>query len=83
LHILEAELIRSVLTEDKVKFWLRSFNKTDRTDEAQRQRLVDAFINAIYVFDDKLVITLNYKEGQEALTLKEIEGSNLTAYAVP
>ncbi|MEI3313097.1 MAG: hypothetical protein V8R88_03530 [Faecalibacterium prausnitzii] len=34
----------------------------------QRQALVDTFINAIYLYDDKVLITFNYKEGTQTVT---------------
>ena len=50
-----------------------------------RRRLIDSFINAIYLFDDKLVITFNYKEGTKTITFAEIEevfGSDLSLLSV-
>lgn len=47
-----------------------------------RRRLIDSFINAIYLFDDYLVITFNYKEGTKTITFAEIEeafGSDLSS----
>ena len=37
----------------------------------QRQALVDTFINATYLYDDKMLITFNYKEGTETVTFGE------------
>ena len=37
----------------------------------QRQTLVDTFINAIYLYDDKVLITFNYKEGTQTVTFGE------------
>ena len=37
------------------------------TQPEQRQALVDTFINAIYLYDDKVLITFNYKEGTETV----------------
>ena len=37
----------------------------------QRQALVDTFINAIYLYDDKVLITFNYKEGTQTITFEE------------
>ena len=41
------------------------------TQPEQRQALVDTFINAIYLYDDKVLITFNYKEGTETVTFGE------------
>ena len=37
----------------------------------QRQALVDTFINSIYLYDDKVLITFNYKEGTQTITFEE------------
>ena len=37
----------------------------------QGQELVDTFINAIYLYDDKVLITFNYKEGTETVAFGE------------
>ena len=37
----------------------------------QRQALVDTFINAIYLYDDKVLITFTYKEGTQTVTFGE------------
>ena len=37
----------------------------------QRQALVDPFVNAIYLYDDKALITFNYKEGTQTVTFGE------------
>ena len=41
------------------------------TQPEQRQALVDTFINAIYLYDDKVLITFNYKEGTQTVTFGE------------
>lgn len=43
----------------------------------QRQRLIDSFVNAVYVYDDRIVLTFNYRDGTETITLQDIEGSDL------
>ena len=51
-----------------------------------RRRLIDSFVNAIYLFDDYLVITFNYKEGTKRVTFAEIEeafGSDLSSLTAP
>ena len=51
----------------------------------QRQ-IVDTFVNRIYVYDDKLVLTYNYKDGTESITLEDIQkafGSDLSSIAPP
>ena len=57
------------------------------TQPEQRQALVDTFINAIYLYDDKVLITFNYKEGTETVAFGEAvkaeKSSDMSARGVP
>ena len=35
--------------------------------------------NSVYLFDDKIIIDCNYKDGTETITLEEIENSALSS----
>ena len=35
--------------------------------------LIDTFINAIFLYDDKMVITFNYKEGTTTITFDDLK----------
>lgn len=66
--------------------WINRFKFGDVDDIEYQRQIIDTFINAIYVFDDKLVFTYNFKDGTEAIPLKAVEdafGSDLTQVAPP
>ena len=68
--------------------WLLRFRKLDMRLKDQRQTLVDPFINAIYLYDDKVLITFNYKEGTQTVTFGEAsevasEGSGSDLDCIP
>ena len=69
--IAEERLAKPKLSEDFVRFWLTRFRKLDLSQKEQRQALIDTFINAIYLYDDKMLITFNYKEGTETVSFAE------------
>ena len=78
------------MKEEFVRFWLLRFRKLDMTQPEQRQALVDTFINAIYLYDDKVLITFNYKEGTQTVTFGEAtevasegNGSDLDCFTAP
>ena len=48
-----------------------------------KQRLIDSFVNAVYLYEDKIILTFNYKDGSEAITLTEVESSDLSAFGAP
>ena len=75
-------------TNEKVGLrWLLRFRKLDMTQPEQRQALVDTFINAIYLYDDKVLITFNYKEGTETVAFGEAvkaeKSSDMSARGAP
>ena len=49
-----------VLSREQIAFFIEQYRKTDISDEVQRQRLIDCFVNAVFVYDDKIVLTFNY-----------------------
>ena len=67
-RIAEEKLAKPKVTEEFIRFWLLRFRKLDMSLKDQRQALVDTFINAIYLYDDKVLITFNYKEGTQTVT---------------
>jgi hypothetical protein len=73
LDILQEELFRPYVSEDKIRFWIYKFRDGDLQDPMHRQRLVDSFVNAIYLYDDKIVFTFNYKDGSKTVSLKDID----------
>ena len=70
-RIAEERLAKPKMKEEFVRFWLLRFRKLDMSQPEQRQALVDTFINAIYLYDDKVLITFNYKEGTETVAFGE------------
>ena len=71
-------------------FWLHRFRKLDVRQQIHRKMLIDTFTNAIFLYDDKMVITFNYKEGTKTITFAELQeaisiknGSDLDCLAAP
>ena len=72
-------------------FWLHRFRKLDVRQKAHRKMLIDTFINAIFLYDDKMVITFNYKEGTDTVTFDDLKacpaveksGSDLDCLTAP
>ncbi|MDR2047125.1 MAG: recombinase family protein [Clostridiales bacterium] len=78
MDILQEELFRPFVSEAKIRFWLHKFREGDLQDPEHRQRLVDSFINVIYLFDDHFTITFNYKEGAKTVSLADVQASAAT-----
>ena len=55
--------------------WFEQFRHGDPANRDFQKRLIDTFVNAVYVFDDKLVLTYNYQHGTQTISLEEIESA--------
>jgi len=95
LSILQQQVEKSTLSKEQISLWLRRFRETDIDDWEQKQKLVEVFINSIYVYEDKVVIAFNMEKGERTITLAEVETavssagsvttacSTVTGFAVP
>ncbi|MCI9626370.1 MAG: recombinase family protein [Clostridia bacterium] len=83
VSILQEEMQKPLLTKEQVTFWICRFRDVDVTNQEQRQRLIDSFVNSVYLYDDRLIITFNYKDGAKTVSLADIEGSDLTRFGAP
>ena len=57
------------LTRDHIAFFLRQFRDADLEDRACQKRLIQTFVNSVFVFDDRIEIVYNYTEGNNTVTL--------------
>ena len=66
--------------------WFEQFRHGDPKNRDFQKRLIDTFVNAVYVFDDKLVLTYNYQHGTQTISHEEIDsalGSDLRCGSPP
>lgn len=67
------KLAKPRISEEFITFWLHRFRKLDVTQKTHRKMLIDTFVNAIFLYDDKMEITYNYHEGTTAVTFEELQ----------
>ena len=53
------------LTHEQIVAWLKSVCRGDPFDEDFQRKIIDTFVNAVYVYDDKIVIIYNVKGGRQ------------------
>ena len=59
--ILQAELERPKYSREDIIEWISRFKHGDPDSKEYQRQIIDIFLNSIYVFDDRLVFTYNYK----------------------
>ena len=91
VRIAEEKIARPRLSENQVRFWLTRFRKLDPNVKSHRETLINTFVNAVYLYDEKVLITFNYKDGTKTIAFDEIaakdapegNGSDLGCFAPP
>ena len=91
VKIADEKLKKPSFNEDFIRFWLMKFRKFDISQKKQRKALIEIFVNAIFLYDDRMLITFNYKDGtqtvrfEDTLTADGVEGksSDLSGSAGP
>ncbi len=61
------------ITEVEVLSWLQTFCNGDPEDPSFCQKIVDVFINAVYLYDDRLVVFYNIKGGKQVTYTSMVE----------
>ena len=73
ISLAREKITKAPLTREQIVFWISKFKDGDVDDPMYRQAIVDIFVNSIFLYDDKLVIGFNWKDGTKTVTLAELE----------
>lgn len=79
------------LSEQEVRSWLKTICAGDPMDPEFRKRIIDVFINSVYLYDDRIIIFYNIRGGKQVsyldLASSDLPGSekssDLNAFAPP
>lgn len=82
-ELCQAQIKNPVLTQEQIEFALCNLRKIDISTKEGKQRLIDTFVNSIYLYDDHFVITFNYKSQAKTVTFEELNSSPLTQQGSP
>ena len=77
IEITEEQIRTPILTQEQILYALTLFRNLDISTREGKERLINGFVNSIFLFDDRIVITCNYKNNESVITLEEIEDSGL------
>ena len=84
--ILQAELEKPKYSREDIIEWISRFKYGDPSNKEYQRQIIDIFLNSIYVFDDRLVFTYNYKNGTQTVSLADVSaafGSDLKSCTPP
>ena len=61
------------LKKEQIVYFLHRFTEMDYTDPDCQKQLIKTFVNSVFVYDDKVVLTFNYSGDDRTITLMEID----------
>lgn len=80
------KLQRPEITKPHIIHFIKKFRDMNFDDTNSQKRLIDSFVNSIYLYDDKILFSFNYNDVSHELTLAELEaeiGSNFNITTPP
>ncbi len=75
IEITKEQIVRPIISREFIEAWIMAFAKSNLKNQEQKQRLIDIFVNCVYVYDDKIVVMFNYKDGERAIMLDDVENA--------
>ena len=75
--IAKEEIKKPPITKECIEFFLRDVKNKVYNANEQIDIIIKTFVNAVYLYDDKLVITFNLREGEK---LKKLELSDIEKF---
>jgi site-specific DNA recombinase len=80
--IAAAEIVPPKLSRDQMLFLFEKYRGRDVGDTEYMRDVIDTFVDKIYVYDDKIVITFNFSDDNEKeITIKDVEAATSAAPA--
>lgn len=73
ISLIRAQMAQPMFTKEEIVKWISRFKYGNINDKAYQREMIDTFLNSVYVYDDKIVFTYNFRDHAETVTLDEIE----------
>ena len=83
ISIFEEETSHPKLTKEYVVQWLESFKRHDLRDHKVQRQVIECFVNTVYVFEDKIIVNLNLRDGDKPIALSKENGSDIETFGSP
>jgi DNA invertase Pin-like site-specific DNA recombinase len=79
IKIMQEETVKQPITQRQILFWLTKLRDYDINIKENKQRLIDIFVNAIYLYDDRIVFVFNHQNDTETIKFEDIESSQISS----
>ena len=73
ISIAQEQMFKPMLNPKEIKFFFNKLRKLDTTKLEHRRSLIDHFVNAVVLHDDRIDFVFNYQKGTKTVAFKEWE----------
>lgn len=82
-NICKENIAHPILSKEQILFLLQKLQRINVDTMEGKQKLIDCFVNSIYLYDDYFIITFNYKGDSKTVTFSEVESSSIKTTGLP
>ena len=83
LLISQEELQNPIIPREDIVSWICRFRRLNMQSMKARRLLIDSFVNSVVIYEDKILITFNYKDGEETIKISDFLGSSMDCGTPP
>lgn len=73
VSIAKETIKKPTITKEHIVYYLEQFKEGNIDDVEYQRKLIDVFVNSVFVYDDKIVITYNYSGDNNKITFSTID----------
>jgi site-specific DNA recombinase len=76
IEISKESISHRVISKHQIIFWISGFKGGNITNVKYCQQLIDTFVNSVFVYDGKVIITYNYSGDHNTVTVSDLDLSS-------
>ena len=73
ISLVDLKIRRPVYTKEQIVTWISQFRYGNIQDIEYQKEIIDIFVNSVFLYDDKIVLTYNFRDGTQTVTKQELD----------
>lgn len=83
LRILQEQLQNPVIPREDITHWIYKFRELNMRSMKARRLLINSFVNSVILYEDRILIVFNYKDGEKTINFSDLAGSDMECATPP
>lgn len=73
--LIKIKMKHPIYTKDQIVTWISQFKYGNINDKDYQREIIDIFVNSVFLYEDKIVFTYNFKDGTETVTKQQLDAA--------